>query len=219
MSVSRALFWEICTMKAPSSLFLQLCCVCVYLFILDEYGKMPLDWTLKGYFSPTRNLTCDRQEVRRASLLFVLLPAQFLGLALDTCVLYSPILVMCGVPSHARHLCPVVLSRLLCPFLPCTTLFLLMWLLAHWLDLARAHPSLRISWWVSCLLFLSRCLSNSHVMLPAPPSPVRALSLHASLVSSFSILVFVVPPVPIFGEGNGNPLQYSCLEDSRDRGT
>ena len=60
MSVSRALFWEICTMKAPSSLFLQLCCVCVYLFILDEYGKMPLDWTLKGYFSPTRNLACDR---------------------------------------------------------------------------------------------------------------------------------------------------------------
>ena len=22
-----------------------------------------------------------------------------------------------------------------------------------------------------------------------------------------------------FGEGNGNPLQYSCLENSRDRGT
>ena len=55
-------------------------------------------------------------------------------------------------------------------------------------------------------------------MLPAPPSPVRALSLHASLVSSFSILVFVVPPVPIFGEGNGNPLQYSCLENLTDGG-
>ena len=83
----------------------------------------------------------------------------------------------------------------------------------------RGHPSLLISWWVSCLLLLSHWTSNSHMMLFAPPSPLRAFSLHASLVSSFSILVFVVPPVPTFGEGNGNQLQYSCLEDPIGRGS
>ena len=99
MSVSRDLFWEICTMKAPSSLFLQLCCVCVNLFVLDEYGKLPLDWTLKGYFSPTQNLTCDRQEVSRASLVFVLLPAQFLGLAIIHTLGY-----LCTLVTYLSHL-------------------------------------------------------------------------------------------------------------------
>ena len=31
--------------------------------------------------------------------------------------------------------------------------------------------------------------------------------------------LYIVDINPLFGEGNGNPLQYSCLENPRDRGT
>ena len=31
--------------------------------------------------------------------------------------------------------------------------------------------------------------------------------------------VFELKPVSFYGEGNGNPLQCSCLENPRDRGT
>lgn len=66
---------------------------------------------------------------------------------------------MCPVSSHL--LCLVGLSSLLCPFVPCTTLLLLIWPLAHWLGLVRGHPSFLILWWVSCLLLLSHCSSKS----------------------------------------------------------
>ena len=29
---------------------------------------------------------------------------------------------------------------------------------------------------------------------------------------------YIVLPTPFFGEGNGNPLQYPCLENPMDRG-
>ena len=39
------------------------------------------------------------------------------------------------------------------------------------------------------------------------------------IVWSLIILDFTfVAPISIFGEGNGNPLQYSCLENPMERG-
>ena len=55
---------------------------------------------------------------------------------------------------------------------------------------------------------------------------VNSAALNNRIKVSFSVLVFsgYMPRSGIagsyggFGEGNGNPLQYSCLENSMDRG-
>ena len=44
--------------------------------------------------------------------------------------------------------------------------------------------------------------------------------LYGSVGPSFSFLVsFLSRPNYLWGEGHGNPLQYSCLENPMDRGT
>ena len=32
------------------------------------------------------------------------------------------------------------------------------------------------------------------------------------------VVLFLIGPLDLYGEGNGNPLQCSCLENPRDRG-
>ena len=36
--------------------------------------------------------------------------------------------------------------------------------------------------------------------------------------STYSVVLFLVPPAATIGEGNGTPLQYSCLENPMDGG-
>ena len=57
-----------------------------------------------------------------------------------------------------------------------------------------------------------------------PPTPKSSLYIHLAsldfLVGTFNPFIFIIfidIYVPI-GEGNGNPLQYSCLENPRDGG-
>ena len=43
---------------------------------------------------------------------------------------------------------------------------------------------------------------------------------HPAFITSYTYkLVLIIYALYTFGEGNGNPLQYSCLENSLDRGT
>ena len=44
------------------------------------------------------------------------------------------------------------------------------------------------------------------------------LSSQLLVHSSASIILLLIPSSVLFGEGNGTPLQYSCLENPMDRG-
>ena len=45
------------------------------------------------------------------------------------------------------------------------------------------------------------------------------MQVSGAVAGSFAILPFTQGVESEGGEGNGNPLQYSCLENPRDRGT
>ena len=61
-----------------------------------------------------------------------------------------------------------------------------------------------------CLSSLEKCLFRSHAQFL-----IRLFVFLMSCVSS----LYTVDINPLFGGGNGNPLQYSCLENPMDRGT
>ena len=42
---------------------------------------------------------------------------------------------------------------------------------------------------------------------------------HLAFITSYTYkLILIIYTLHTFGKGNGNPLQYSCLENSMDRG-
>ena len=84
------------------------------------------------------------------------------------------------------------------------------------------------SWWVNCLSFF---LSNTYILekAMAPHSSTLAWKIHGrrSLVgcspwgreeSDTTERLHFHFSLSCIGEGNGNPLQYSCLENPRDSG-
>ena len=66
-------------------------------------------------------------------------------------------------------------------------------------------------------------LSRTYTCIRSPPTPFSHPGCHITLsrVPNAHFLIQVpellFPSIPL-GEGNGNPLQYSCLENPRDRG-
>ena len=66
-------------------------------------------------------------------------------------------------------------------------------------------------------------LSRTYACIRSPPTPSSHPGCHITLsrVPNAHFLIQVpellFPSIPL-GEGNGNPLQYSCLENPRDRG-
>ena len=66
-------------------------------------------------------------------------------------------------------------------------------------------------------------LSRTYTCIRSPPAPSSRPGCHVTLsrVPNAHFLIQVpellFPSIPL-GEGNGNPLQYSCLENPRDRG-
>ena len=66
-------------------------------------------------------------------------------------------------------------------------------------------------------------LSRTYTCIRSPPTPSSRPGCHVTLsrVPNAHFLIqlpeLLFPSIPL-GEGNGNPLQYSCLENPRDRG-
>ena len=59
--------------------------------------------------------------------------------------------------------------------------------------------------------------SSSHIYLYMTPGKAIALSIR-TFVSKVMALLFNMLSKFLIGEGHGNPLQYSCLENPMDRG-
>ena len=70
------------------------------------------------------------------------------------------------------------------------------------------------------LLLIVRCVhvSQSLSLIQLFATPWAPLSLELSGQEDWSGLPFPPPVYCVLGEGNGTPLQHSCLENPRDRG-
>ena len=73
-----------------------------------------------------------------------------------------------------------------------------------------------------CLsLFVNlHCLASNRTMLQTAQTEMGSLTCHnmSSWLASQQSVIFYIGTVLFFGGGNSNPLQYSCLENSMDRG-
>ena len=72
------------------------------------------------------------------------------------------------------------------------------------------------------LACFSRCLLTSYFCIPVPYDEKDNFffffCFRRSLWSSLITIVYILLTIYISGKGNGNPLQYSCLENPMGRG-
>ena len=75
-----------------------------------------------------------------------------------------------------------------------------------------------ISFFSMCVVFFSYPVETHNLKLLFHPFAVRVEGELKMLLLSLKVVkMFIIKVKHTSGEGNGNPLQYSCLENSMDR--